>query len=235
MLAVLTEGDGCGGHVQEAASSLSQLSTQMVFSMLAHLTQWSRHTLLARIKHSESGDYQRVVAFLKGIPQDVLAKASLGSKSYTRALMHFEAYILENKEDIQDHLRFLQTLYAAMHEPGGVRGANALRREEPSLREHILEHESIGLLRDATACYDRAIQLESDQIGHYHVSSMLGLGQLSTVVTQVNGVLANRPQWKSDLNTYRVEAAWKLSKWDLLEDYLGSGEHTHMLTLLTLL
>lgn len=51
-----------------------------------------------------------------------------------------------------------------MHEPDGVRGVNAMRREEPSLREQILEHESIGLLRDATACYDRAIQLESDQV-----------------------------------------------------------------------
>lgn len=61
----------------------------------------------------------------------------------------------------------MQTLYAAMHEPDGVRGVNALRREEPSLREQILEHESIGLLRDATACYDRAIQLESDQV-HTH-------------------------------------------------------------------
>lgn len=49
-----------------------------------------------------------MVAFLKGIPQDVLAKASLRSNAFTRALMHFEAYILENKEDIQDHLTFLQ-------------------------------------------------------------------------------------------------------------------------------
>ncbi|XP_034530392.1 serine/threonine-protein kinase ATR [Notolabrus celidotus] len=224
MLAVLTEGDGRGGgRCQDTASSLSQLSIQTVFSMLSHLTQWSRHILYSKPKH-ESGDYQRVVAFLKGIPQDVLAKASLRSKAYTRALMHFEAYILENKENIQDHLTFLQTLYAAMHEPDGVRGVNALRREEPSLREQILEHESIGLLRDATACYDRAIQLESDQIGHYHgvMTSMLGLGQLSTVITQVNGVLANKHQWKSELNTYRVEAAWKLGKWDLLEDYLSS-------------
>uniref|UniRef100_A0A665WVB9 Serine/threonine-protein kinase ATR n=1 Tax=Echeneis naucrates TaxID=173247 RepID=A0A665WVB9_ECHNA len=244
MLAVLTEGDGRGGvRVQETASSLSQLSIQTVFSMLSHLTQWSRHILYSKPKHNGngninlltswtnfffSGDYQRVVAFLKGIPQDVLAKASLRSKAYTRALMHFEAYILENKESIQDHLTFLQTLYAAMHEPDGVRGVNALRREEPSLREQILEHESIGLLRDATACYDRAIQLESDQIGHYHgvMTSMLGLGQLSTVITQVNGVLANRQQWKSELNTYRVEAAWKLGKWDLLEDYLSSDRQS---------
>ncbi|XP_067098811.1 serine/threonine-protein kinase ATR [Osmerus mordax] len=222
ILAVLTEGDTRGGLNQETASSLSQLSTQTVFSMLAHLTQWTRHILSSR--HTESVEYQSVVAFLKSIPQDMLAKASLRSKAYTRSLMHFEAHILENKENVQDHLTFLQTLYAAMHEPDGVRGVNALRREEPSLREQILEHESIGLLRDATACYDRAIQLESDQIGHYHgvMSSMLGLGQLSTVITQVNGVLANRPKWKSDLNTYRVEAAWKLSKWDLLEDYLSS-------------
>uniref|UniRef100_A0A8C3GAN8 Serine/threonine-protein kinase ATR n=1 Tax=Cyclopterus lumpus TaxID=8103 RepID=A0A8C3GAN8_CYCLU len=235
MLAVLTAEDGRGGGPgQGTASSLSQLSTQTVFSMLSHLTQCSRHILYSkhsgeRHPASTSGEYQRVVAFLKGIPQDVLAKASLRSKAYTRALMHFEAYILESKEDIQDHLTFLQTLYAAMHEPDGVRGVNALRREEPSLREQILEHESIGLLRDATACYDRAIQLESDQIGHYHgvMTSMLGLGQLSTVITQVNGVLASKHQWKSELNSYRVEAAWKLGKWDLLEDYLSSGNKSN--------
>ena len=34
------------------------------------------------------------------------------------------------------------------------------------------------------------------------------------------------PQWKRELNSYRVEAAWRLSKWDLLDDYLGSGERT---------
>uniref|UniRef100_A0A8C3AR75 Serine/threonine-protein kinase ATR n=1 Tax=Cyclopterus lumpus TaxID=8103 RepID=A0A8C3AR75_CYCLU len=228
MLAVLTAEDGRGGGPgQGTASSLSQLSTQTVFSMLSHLTQCSRVYFQENV--NKSGEYQRVVAFLKGIPQDVLAKASLRSKAYTRALMHFEAYILESKEDIQDHLTFLQTLYAAMHEPDGVRGVNALRREEPSLREQILEHESIGLLRDATACYDRAIQLESDQIGHYHgvMTSMLGLGQLSTVITQVNGVLASKHQWKSELNSYRVEAAWKLGKWDLLEDYLSSGNKSN--------
>ncbi|XP_077396162.1 serine/threonine-protein kinase ATR isoform X2 [Festucalex cinctus] len=221
MLVVLTECEEC---VQETASSRWQLSTQTVFSMLSHLTQRTRRILYLEPSDSESGEYQCVVTFLKGIPQDVMAKASLRSKAYTRALMHFEAYILEGKENIQDHLSFLQTLYAAMHEPDGLRGVDALRRVEPSLREQILEHESIGLLQDATACYDHAIQLQSDQIGHYHgvMTSRLGLGQLSTVITQVNGVLADKQQWTSELNAYRVEAAWKLGKWDLLEDYLSS-------------
>lgn len=49
-----------------------------------------------------------MAAFLKDIPQDVMAKAALRSKAYTRALMHFEAYMLEGNEDIKDHLTFLQ-------------------------------------------------------------------------------------------------------------------------------
>uniref|UniRef100_A0A8C2EDE4 Serine/threonine-protein kinase ATR n=1 Tax=Cyprinus carpio TaxID=7962 RepID=A0A8C2EDE4_CYPCA len=230
MMAVLKEGDPRLVRLQENASSLSQLSTQTVFSMLDHLTQWSRHKLQSLStnkrpgKHARDSEYQSVVAFLNSIPQDVLAKASFRSRAYTRAVMHFESFIREKKQNIQDHLSFLQTMYAAMHEPDGVRGVNDLRKEEPSLREQILEHESIGLLRESTACYDRAIQLEPDQIVHYHgvMNSMLGLGQLSTVITQVNGVLASRPRWKSDLNAYRVEAAWKLSKWDLVEDYIAS-------------
>ncbi|PIO33109.1 hypothetical protein AB205_0004310, partial [Aquarana catesbeiana] len=77
-----------------------------------------------------------------------------------------------------------------------------------------------------TACYDRAIQLKPEEIVHYNgvVKSMLGLGQLSTVITQVNGVLNSRPEWTAELNTYRVEAAWKLSQWDLVEEYLSADK-----------
>ncbi|KAG9462576.1 hypothetical protein GDO78_013833 [Eleutherodactylus coqui] len=112
-----------------------------------------------------------------------------------------------------------------MHEPDGVAGVSAIRKKEASLKEQILEHESIGLLRDATACYDRAIQLKPEEIVHHHgvLKSMLGLGQLSTVITQVNGILNSRSEWTAELNTYRVEAAWKLSKWDLVDEYLSTG------------
>lgn len=36
-------------------------------------------------------------------------------------------------------------------------------------------------------------------------------------------IFSVRLHWKSELNTYRVEASWKLGQWDLLEDYLSSG------------
>ncbi|KAG8511432.1 Serine/threonine-protein kinase ATR, partial [Galemys pyrenaicus] len=241
IMAVLKHDDQHTINTQDIASDLCQLSTQTVFSMLDHLTQWKRHKFQAlnaeKFPQSKSNrdkidsmgsvdyeDYQSVTRFLDLIPQDTLAVASFRSKAYTRAVMHFESFITEKKQNIQEHLGFLQKLYAAMHEPDGVAGVSAIRKAEPSLKEQILEHESIGLLRDATACYDRAIQLEPDQIIHYHgvVKSMLGLGQLSTVITQVNGVHANRSEWTDELNTYRVEAAWKLSQWDLVENYLAA-------------
>nr|XP_044992414.1 serine/threonine-protein kinase ATR isoform X2 [Jaculus jaculus] len=239
IMAVLQHDDQHAISPQDSVSDLCQLSTQTVFSMLDHLTQWARHkfqTLNAeKLKSNRDKvnlmapsvnfeDYQSVTRFLDLIPQDTLAVASFRSKAYTRAVMHFESFITEKKQNIQKHLGFLQKLYAAMHEPDGVAGVSAIRKAEPSLKEQILEHESIGLLRDATACYDRAIQLEPDQIIHYHgvVKSMLGLGQLSTVITQVNGVHANRSEWTDELNTYRVEAAWKLSQWDLVENYLAA-------------
>ncbi|XP_036048485.1 serine/threonine-protein kinase ATR [Onychomys torridus] len=241
IMAVLKHDDQHAISTQDSASDLCQLSTQTVFSMLDHLTQWARHKFqalnaeklpqnkLKGVSNVNFEDYQSVTRFLDLIPQDTLAVASFRSKAYTRAVMHFESFITEKKQNIQKHLGFLQKLYAAMHEPDGVAGVSAIRKAEPSLKEQILEHESIGLLRDATACYDRAIQLEPDQIIHYHgvVKSMLGLGQLSTVITQVNGVHANRSEWTDELNTYRVEAAWKLSQWDLVENYLaGDGKST---------
>ncbi|KAF7243227.1 Serine/threonine-protein kinase atr, partial [Varanus komodoensis] len=180
IMAVLKNDDTCARRCEDSASDLSQLSTQTVFSMLDHLTQWARYKfkrLRAEKAASKSnkghaelqatteeyGEYQNVVRFLDLIPQDTLAAASFRSKAYTRAVMHFESFIMEKKQSIQEHLGFLQKLYAAMHEPDGVQGVSAIRKAEPSLREQILEHESIGLLRDATACYDRAIQLEPEQ------------------------------------------------------------------------
>uniref|UniRef100_S4RDY2 Serine/threonine-protein kinase ATR n=1 Tax=Petromyzon marinus TaxID=7757 RepID=S4RDY2_PETMA len=237
MLAVLQHDVGQEGSERADASDLSQMSAQTIFSVLDHLTLWSRHKLKSlKTPHgvkskSKAGmlltsqgneQYQRVQSFLKRIPQSVLSSSSFRCKAYTRSLMHFEAHIGESKQDIQKHLAFLQTLYVAMDEPDGVAGVTALRKEEPSLHEQTLEHESIGQLRDATACYEKAIQGEPHKISYRHglLRSLLGLGELSTAYSMVNGILSQRPEWTNELNVYRVEAAWKLTQWGDLETCL---------------
>jgi hypothetical protein len=46
-MAVLKHDDQCTVGAQDSASDLCQLSTQTVFSMLDHLTQWARHKFQA--------------------------------------------------------------------------------------------------------------------------------------------------------------------------------------------
>ena len=58
-MAVLQEDDPRLAQLQENASSLSQLSTQTVFSMLDHLTQWGRHRLQSLSTAKTSGRHAR--------------------------------------------------------------------------------------------------------------------------------------------------------------------------------
>ncbi|XP_077988664.1 serine/threonine-protein kinase ATR-like [Glandiceps talaboti] len=229
ILSVLTHAEKLDG--QEEADAC-HLSAQTVFSIFDHLTRWTRHRLqtlaLTRVKkagsapHHDDPEYQKIRDFLGKIPQDVLAKASFNCKAYTRSLMHFEVFITSKKQDIQQHLGFMQKLYVMMDEPDGVAGVSAIRQENPTLHAQILEHESIGRLRDASACYERAIQLESNDVSLHQglLKSLINLGQLSTALVHVNGVLSERPEWTTDLNTYRVESSWKLGKWDSLDSYI---------------
>ena len=76
--------------------------------------------------------------------QDVLAYASFHCKAYARALMHFEAFISRQKQDVQQHLAFMQKLYIALDEPDGVAGVAASRKHQPTLHEQILDHKSSG-------------------------------------------------------------------------------------------
>ena len=49
-------------------------------------------------------------------------------------------------------------------------------------------------MADASACYDRAIQLEPDDVSHFQglLKSFMNLGQLSTSMELADGVSANK-------------------------------------------
>uniref|UniRef100_UPI00358FE87A LOW QUALITY PROTEIN: serine/threonine-protein kinase ATR n=1 Tax=Myxine glutinosa TaxID=7769 RepID=UPI00358FE87A len=233
VMAVLMQEDLQDSRPSIIMSDRNQMSAQTVFSVLDHLTQWARHIMHSQQKPGKvSGslavkktpEHLRVNEFMNRIPQHRLAVASYCCQAYTRALMHFEIFMRQDGTDIQQHLGFLQTLYMAMDEADGVAGVTAMRCGDPTLDEQTLEHESIGQLRDATACYERAIQLEPNKISHRRglLGCLLQLGELSTAFSVVNGIMATKPEWSSMLDSYRVEAAWKLTRWDDLEKCLGN-------------
>ena len=52
--------------------------------------------------------YQVVSSFLDKIPQDSLANVSFSCQAFTRALMHFEMYVKNQDDVLQDQLDFMQ-------------------------------------------------------------------------------------------------------------------------------
>lgn len=55
IMAVLKHDDQSSRRLEDSASDLSQLSTQTVFSMLDHLTQWARHKFQTLIAEKNAG------------------------------------------------------------------------------------------------------------------------------------------------------------------------------------
>ena len=66
--------------------------------------------------------------------------------------MHFEAFVSSQKQDIQQHLGFIQKLYIALDEPDGVAGVAANRKRQPTLHEQILDQKSSGMVNNYPTC-----------------------------------------------------------------------------------
>ncbi|BFY98653.1 hypothetical protein BsWGS_01693 [Bradybaena similaris] len=216
----------------ESASNFHHMSAQTMFSVLDYLTMWRSHQAEVSVAkcaaYDKDPNYLAVDTFLKRIPQDVIAYACFNCKAYTRALRHFEMFV-KSTDNIQQHLDFMQRIYVAMDEPDGVLGAAAVRVSQPTLMQQILTHESLGQQQDAQACYERAIQMEPDKISHHHglLRSLMDLAQPNKALFHTAGILAERQQWRPHINSYRIEAAWKLGSWDELDKALKTEQQSN--------
>nr|XP_053640480.1 serine/threonine-protein kinase ATR-like [Cherax quadricarinatus] len=210
------------------SSEFKHLAVQTVFSALDYLSKWvqkQRQTenigKKGRGAFTPSAELQQVTSFLEKIPANLLAQTSFKCQAYSRALLHIEAYLKDNPDQLKEHLRFLQCIYVSLDEPDGVAGVAAIRREDPSLDEQVIEYEATGRLQDALGCYERlCVSRGSEEVYKRLLECYLSLDQPHSVFNITHGLLTNRPELESSLNKYRVEAAWKLGQWEQLETFL---------------
>ena len=76
------------------------------------------------------------------------------------------------------------------------------------------------------ACYEQAIQTEPDDVSHHQglLRGLMDLGQHSKALTHCTGAIAERKSWGVQLNTYQIEAAWKLGNWNKLQTYIKADK-----------
>ncbi|KAK7116236.1 hypothetical protein V1264_001954 [Littorina saxatilis] len=186
-----------------STSDFRHVGAQTIFSVLDYLTKWRTHRiqiLTAGVPpsrepaYANNPQYKAVNGFVSRIPQDTLAQASFNCKAYTRALLHFEQFITDTKQDLQEHLDFLQRLYDCLNEPDGVLGVAAVRQSESTLVQEILVHENLGHQQDAQACYERALQTSPNELWPHQgfVRSLLAMGQLNMALLHTTGILSDK-------------------------------------------
>ena len=225
------------------------MANQAVFSVIDHMTHWVRRAEKEknasksgkgggkRRQDPAQGDRLRTVnKFLRSLPHNVIALASYRCQDYARALLHLELCPRLDTEmtdserngrlDAEELNRYLQSTYHHLEDVDSVAGVSSIREGATPLDAEILEHRAAGRWTHALSCYERKVQS-----GLAHVEVEVGdhqgllecqmmLGHLKTAVTHATGTISDHPEWAAELNSKRVEAAWRLSAWDQLAEYL---------------
>ena len=106
--------------------------------------------------------------------------------------MHFEAFISSQKQDIQQHLGFIQKLYIALDEPDGVAGVAASRKRQPTLHEQILDQKSSGMANNSPT-YEIPVDYEQSVFSQAGALLFLHLPARSTHIRDLK-ILWTRPR-----------------------------------------
>ena len=90
--------------------------------------------------------------------------------------------------------------------------------------EEILSYELTGQIDEAIVAYENVLEINELNQTNIHLylgylNNLLTQQQFQHTIDQSTGIIVQYPTWINMLNPLRIEAAWKLSKWNLLEKF----------------
>ena len=184
---------------------------------------------------------EAVEALLSEIPERDLAIASYRCRAFRRALRHLEAHIRQQMRSVasgkepvsaeqrlkilRDNLNLMEKIYNSIDEPDGASGVWKLQSYK-SVQDRINEYKNAGKWTDALACYE--VELQKDRSNaKARLGVLQSLKQLGNFETLLSSIPAARDMTTSRdarrlVNAYGVQAAWRLGRWEELQDFLGS-------------
>ncbi|XP_051147175.1 serine/threonine-protein kinase ATR isoform X2 [Andrographis paniculata] len=204
----------------------SSNSKQQAVKLNIHSTDFNQ--LLIPCKH--------VSELLSAIPKITLAKASFRCQAYARSLLYFESYVrgksgtfnpASEKSGIfvDEDISFLMEAYSGLDEPDGLSGLASLRKSI-SLQDHLLINKKAGNWAEVLTSCEQALQMEPFSVQRHSdvLNCLLNMCHLQAMVTHVDGLISRVPQYKKTWCTQGVQAAWRLGRWDLMDEYLTGAD-----------
>ncbi|CAA6663251.1 unnamed protein product [Spirodela intermedia] len=182
-----------------------------------------------------------VSELLSAIPKVTLARASFRCQAYARALLYFESYVREMSGSFNPaaeqsgvftdgDISFLMEIYSGMDEPDGLSGLASLRKS-PSLQDQLLINKKTGNWAEVLTSCEQALEMEPTSVQRHSdvLNCFLNMCHLQSMVTHVDGLISRIPQFKKTWCMQGVQAAWRLGRWDLMEEYLSGAANEGLL------
>lgn len=191
------------------------------------------HQLLMQCKY--------VSELLAAIPKVTLAKASFRCQAYARSLLYFESHVRDKSGSFNpaaersgifedEDVSFLMEIYSGLDEPDGLSGLACLRKSK-SLQDQLLINKKAGNWAEVLTSCEQALQMEPTSVQRHSdvLNCLLNMCHLQAVVTHVDGLISRIPQYKKTWCMQGVQAAWRLGRWDLMDEYLNGADEEGLL------
>lgn len=182
-----------------------------------------------------------VSELLNAIPKVTLARASYKCQAYARSLMYFESHVREKSGSFNpaagrsgmfddEEISYLMEIYSCLDEPDGLSGLASLRKTL-SLQDQLLINKKAGNWAEVLTASEQALQMESTSVQRHSdvLNCLLNMCHLQAMVTHVDGLVYRIPQYKKTWCMQGVQAAWRLGRWDLMEEYLHGADEEGLL------
>ncbi|CAN4112596.1 unnamed protein product [Withania somnifera] len=179
---------------------------------------------------------KHVSELLAAIHKMTLARASFRCQAYARSLLYFESHVREKSGSFNpaseksglfedEDISFLMEIYSGLDEPDGLCGFASLRKSK-SLQDHLLINKKAGNWAEVLTSCEQALQMEPTSVQRHSdvVNCLLNMCHLQATVTHVDGLISRIPKYKKTWCMQGIQAAWRLGRWDLMDEYLNGAD-----------
>ncbi|KAA8546139.1 hypothetical protein F0562_020967 [Nyssa sinensis] len=182
-----------------------------------------------------------VSELLAAIPKVTLARASFRCQAYARSLLYYESHVREKSGSFNpasersgifedEDVSFLMEIYSGLDEPDGLSGLACLRKSK-SLHDQLLINKKAGNWAEVLTSCEQALQMEPTSVQRHSdvLNCLLNMCHLQAMVTHVDGLISRIPRYKKSWCMQGVQAAWRLGRWDLMDEYLNGADEEGLL------
>ncbi|KAI7901832.1 uncharacterized protein BX663DRAFT_552745 [Cokeromyces recurvatus] len=207
-----------GNHSSQ--DKMNVYSLQVAVAVTEYCRKWLNR--VGPYDAEKRNQVSRVNSFLELIPNKVMGIAAFYTKAYPQALMEFETHFKKQKTKIVgDHemLDYLRQIYIQIDDPVDLQALMDMYTSVLSRDEEITRFEALGKWDEAEALYKSKISDNPYELAPYigYMECLRKCNNYEKLLYVTEKVFKDIPKWSPQINSFRIDSAWRVQDWDTLE------------------